>query len=437
MGNIVAIVGRPNVGKSTLFNRLTGERKAIVDDMSGVTRDRHYGECEWVGRTFTVIDTGGYVPESKDVFEKAIISQVNIAIEEADLLLFVVDVTCDITDLDQSFANVIRKSKKPVLVVVNKVDHHQMIPQTSVFYSFGFEDLFSVSSISGSGTGDLLDKVVSLLPESEQDMGLSSADIPKVSILGRPNVGKSSLTNVLLGNDRNIVTEIAGTTRDSIHSHYHAFGKEMILIDTAGIRRKKKVKEDVEFYSVMRSLRAMEEADICVIMIDATIGIDAQDVNLFYLAHRRGKGVVVLVNKWDLVEKDTHTAKKMTDDIHTKTAPFVDYPVLFISALTKQRIYDTVEQILAVYQNRKKRVTTSSLNEFLQEVTERNPPPSSKGKHIKIKYGTQLKTEYPCFVLFCNLPQYVTDAYRRFLENQLRKNFDFKGVPIKIFFRKK
>ena len=437
MGNIVAIVGRPNVGKSTLFNRLIEERKAIVHDSSGVTRDRHYGECEWTGKTFTVIDTGGYVPNSSDVFEQAVVDQVNIAIEEADLLLFMVDVTCDVTDLDLAFAQVIRKSNKPVIVVSNKVDNQNLIPQSSVFYSFGFEELFSVSSISGSGTGDLLDRVLELLPKDVEVKEEEVLDIPKVAILGRPNVGKSSLTNVLLGQDRNIVTDIAGTTRDTLHSHYNVFGKEMILIDTAGIRRKKKVEEDIEFYSVMRALRAMEEANICVIVVDAMVGIDAQDVNLFYLAHRRGKGIVLLVNKWDLMEKDTHTAKHYTELIHEKVSPFVDFPILFISALTKQRIFETVEKIHEVYENRKRRITTSKLNEFLHDMLERNSPPSKKGKHIKIKYTTQLKTDYPCFVFFCNLPQYVSDAYRRYVENQLRQHFNFSGVPIKIFFRQK
>jgi GTP-binding protein len=437
MGNIVAIVGRPNVGKSTLFNRLTGERKAIVDDISGVTRDRHYGECEWIGKTFTVIDTGGYVPQSSDVFEKAIVEQVNIAIQEADLLLFMVDVTCDVTDLDQTFANVLRKSGKKVIVVANKVDNNKLINQASVFYTFGFDDLFTVSCLSGSGTGELLDRAVELLPKDGYEEIETEENVPKVAILGRPNVGKSSLTNVLLGQERNIVTDVAGTTRDSIHARYNAFGKEMILIDTAGIRKKKKVSEDIEFYSVMRSLRAMEEADICVIMIDATQGMDAQDVNLFYLAHKRGKGIVLLVNKWDLLAKDTHTAKAYTEQIHLKTAPFVDMPILFTSAITKQRIYETVEKIHEVYENRKKHISTSKLNDFLQTILEKNPPPAKKGKHIKIKYATQLKTNYPCFVFFCNLPQYVADAYKRYVENQLRKTFDFTGVPIKIFFRKK
>lgn len=437
MGNIVAIVGRPNVGKSTLFNRLVGERKAIVHDSSGVTRDRHYGECEWIGRTFTLIDTGGYVPDSADVFEKAIVNQVTIAIEESDLLLFMVDVTTEITDLDLAFANVLRRAGKPVIVVSNKVDHQMLIPQSGVFYTFGFDELFSVSAMSGSGTGDLLDKVIEMLPPDDKKELEEEISIPKVAILGRPNVGKSSLTNVLLGKERNIVTDVAGTTRDSIHAHYNAFGKEMMLIDTAGIRRKKKVEEDIEFYSVMRSLRAMEEADVCVIMIDATVGIDSQDINLFYLAHRRGKGIVFLVNKWDLVEKDTHSVKNYTAIIHERVQPFVDFPVIFISTVQKQRVFDTVEKIHQVYENRKRHISTSKLNDFIQEVMERNPPPAKKGKHIKIKYATQLKTNYPCFVFFCNLPQYVGDAYKRYLENQLRKAFDFHGVPIKIFFRKK
>lgn len=438
MGKIIAIVGRPNVGKSTLFNRLTGERKAIVDDMSGVTRDRHYGESEWNGRSFTVIDTGGYVPQSSDVFEKAIADQVHIAVQESDLLLFMVDVTTDVTDLDSAFANILRKSGKPVVVVVNKTDNHNLIPQGSVFYTFGFEDLFSISSISGSGTGDLLDRVVELLPpEEEVSEEQEEQEIPRVAILGRPNVGKSSFTNALLGEERNIVTDIAGTTRDSIHTHYKAFNKEMILIDTAGIRRKSRVSEDIEFYSVMRSLRAMEEANICVIVVDATLGMDSQDVNLFYLAHKRGKGIVVLVNKWDLVEKDTNTAKEYAKVIMSRTEPFVDYPILFISALNKQRIFQAVEQIHEVYTNVRRKISTSALNEFIHDVIERRPPPAKKGKYVKIKYATQLKSKYPTFVLFCNLPQYVDDAYKRFIENQIRDNFNFNGAPIRIFFRKK
>lgn len=436
MAGIVAIVGRPNVGKSTLFNRLTGSRKAIVDDESGVTRDRHYGECEWSGKQFTVIDTGGYVPQSDDVFEKAISEQVHIAIEEADMLLFTVDITTEITDLDQAFARILRKTSKPVIVVVNKVDNHALLPQSSLFYGLGFEELYSISSISGSGTGELLDKIIELLPQKEAEIP-EEKDLPKVAILGRPNVGKSSLTNVWLGIDRNIVTPIAGTTRDSIHAHYNAFGKEMILIDTAGVRRKKKVHEDIEFYSVMRALRALDEANLCILVLDATQGIDAQDVNLLFLAHRRGKGIVILVNKWDLIEKSTHTAKEYTATIKKRIEPFVDIPILFVSALNKQRIFNAIETVIQVFENRKKHISTSQLNDFLQETIEKHPPPSKKGKYIKIKYGTQLKSTPPTFVFFCNLPQYVGDSYKRFLENQIRKQFDFTGVPIRLFFRRK
>lgn len=450
MGKIVAIVGRPNVGKSTLFNRLVGERKAIVDDFSGVTRDRHYGVAEWLDRKFTIVDTGGFVPHSDDLFEKAIRDQVKIAIEESDLLLFMVDVTTGITDLDSDFANILRKSKKPVILVVNKVDNNERLIDSAEFYGLGFAETHTVSSASGSGTGDLLDLVVSTLKiereeepievEGEAPVAVKDPDelLPKIAILGRPNVGKSSFVNSLLGFDRNIVTPIAGTTRDTIHTKYNAYGKEFLLVDTAGIRKKAKVKEDIEFYSVMRSLRALESSDVCVIMIDATQGLESQDVNLFHLAHKNGKGILLLVNKWDLVEqKGTNTARDYEKAIKEKTAPFVDFPVIFISVLEKQRIFKAVEEILAVYENLSKHVPTHKLNEFILPVMEHTPPPATKGKYIKIKYVTQLKLKPPTFVFFCNLPQYIRESYKRFLENKIREEYNFTGTPIRLFFRKK
>ncbi|NQW42380.1 MAG: ribosome biogenesis GTPase Der [Bacteroidetes bacterium] len=440
MSRIVAIVGRPNVGKSTLFNRLVGERKAIVDDYSGVTRDRHYGECEWGGLKFSVIDTGGYVPDSKDVFESAIRDQVKIAVQEANLLLFMVDVQTDVTDLDTQFANILRKSKKPVILVVNKVDNHEQINDAAVFYSLGFGELYSISSATGSGTGDLLDKIVELLPvdEDEQDfINSETMNLAKIAIVGRPNVGKSSFVNALLGYDRNIVTDIAGTTRDSIHTRYNAFGKDLILIDTAGIRKKSKVDENIEFYSVMRSLRAIENCDVCILMLDANQGIEAQDLNLLFLAHRNGKGIVVLVNKWDTYEKETNTAKEYEAHIRNRTMPFVDYPILFISALNKQRIFQAMETAVEVESNLSNKVKTSKLNEIMLPIVSNTSPPSVKGKTISIKYIQQLPSKSVCFAFFCNLPQYIGESYKRFLENQLRQHFNFKGVPIKIFFRKK
>lgn len=439
MARIVAIVGRPNVGKSTLFNRLTGERKAIVDDFSGVTRDRHYGECDWNGQNFNVIDTGGYVPDSKDVFEAAIRDQVKIALEEAQLILFMVDVTTEITDLDSQFAQILRKSKKPVLMVVNKVDNHDQIGETGIFYRLGFKEIFAISSMTGSGTGELLDKVTELLPEDQDDKEFQAdeANLPKVAIVGRPNVGKSSFVNALLGYNRNIVTEIAGTTRDSIHTKYNAYGKELVLIDTAGIRKKSKVEENIEFYSVMRSLRAIENCDVCILMLDAQQGIEAQDLNLMFLAHKHGKGILVLVNKWDLYEKENNTAKEYEAHIKSRTAPFTDYPVLFISALEKQRIFQSIEATLKVYDSLSNKIKTSKLNDILLPIIKATPPPSIKGKTVNIKYIQQLPSKSVCFAFFCNLPQYVSDSYKRFLENQLRQHFDFNGVPIKIFFRQK
>jgi GTP-binding protein len=437
MGHIVAIVGRPNVGKSTLFNRLVGERKAIVDDLSGVTRDRHYGKCDWNGRTFTVIDTGGYVPKSDDVFENEIRKQVTIAIKEADLLIFMTDVATGITDLDQSLANILRRSDKPVLLAVNKVDNNERRLDSNEFYALGFDELHCLSSTSGAGTGELLDEVVKRLPPETDAEEAEAPQLPGIAVVGRPNVGKSSLVNALLGEERNIVTDIAGTTRDTIHSHYKYFGKEFILIDTAGIRRKKNVKEDIEFYSVMRSIRALETCDVVVLVIDAQVGVDAQDLNLVSLAIKNGKGLVILVNKWDLVEKDTKTSRAFEAAIRQKIKPFDDVPIVFTSALTKQRIFKAMEEALRVFENRSRRVPTHELNEFLQETIDAYPPPSLKGRHIKIKYGTQLPGHYPKFALFCNLPQYINESYKRYLENKLRERYDFSGVPIQIFLRKK
>lgn len=433
MSNIVAIVGRPNVGKSTLFNRLCESRKAIVDDFSGVTRDRHYETAEWIGKQFTVIDTGGYVANSEDQFEAAIREQVEIAIEEATVILFLVDVTTGITDLDDEIAQLLRRSKKPVFVVANKVDNNQLIPEASVFYSFGLGDLFCISSMSGSGTGELLDEVVKHFTEEE----LEENSLPKYTFLGRPNVGKSSMVNALLGRDRNIVTPIAGTTRDSIEIEYNQFGHHFMLIDTAGLRKKTKVTENIEFYSVMRTIKALEAADVCVLMIDATEGIESQDINIFNLCEKNHKGIVILINKWDLVEKDHKSAKAFEERVREKIAPFTDVPIIFTSAITKQRVFKAIETANEVYENKTKRVPTSKLNDVMLEVIERYPPPSSKGKYIKIKYVTQLPGKYPSFAFFCNLPQYVKEPYKRYLENKLRENFNFSGVPISIYFRQK
>jgi GTP-binding protein len=435
VAGIVAIVGRPNVGKSTLYNRLVGRRDAIVDDMSGVTRDRQYAQAEWLNHSFTVIDTGGYVSHSDDIFETGIRSQVELAINEADVLMFMVDVATGITDLDEEFASIVRKTGKPTVLVVNKVDNDDRLFESGEFYKLGFSDLFTVSSVSGSGTGDLLDKVVELLPgdttESEED------ELPKIAIVGRPNVGKSSLCNVLLGEERNIVTDIPGTTRDSINTVYNVYGKTFNLVDTAGIRKKSKVHENIEFYSVMRSLRAIENCDVCVIMIDAERGMEAQDMNLFRLAQRHGKGILILVNKWDLVEKDAQSTKEYTRLIHDKIAPFVDVPILFISALTKQRVFKAVESMIEVYENLSTKINTRKLNDFILPIIENRPPPAKKGKYIKIKYATQLPSKRVSFAFFCNLPQYVGDGYKRFLENHLRQEFKLSGVPIQLFFRKK
>jgi len=436
MNRIVAIVGRPNVGKSTLFNRLTGERKAIVDDYSGVTRDRHYGRSDWNGEEFTVIDTGGFVPESEDRFEAAIREQVHIAIEEASVLIFMVDVQSDINPLDEEFARLLHRSKKKVVCCVNKVDNDTLRLEAPAFYALGFDEIHEVSATSGSGTGELLDKVTEHLKEIPLQTDENS-ELPRIAIVGRPNVGKSSLINALLGKDRNIVTEIAGTTRDSIDTKYNAFGKEMILVDTAGIRKKSKVRENIEFYSVMRSLRALENADIVVIVIDAQHGMESQDINLFWMAHRLGKGVIILVNKWDLIEKETNTAKEYTEHIKSRIAPFVDVPVLYISALNKQRIFQATESILKVYENLNQRIPTRKLNDYLLPIIGATPPPSKKGKFVRIKFVNQLPSKRIAIAFFCNLPQYVVDSYTRFLENKIREEYNFSGVPITIYYRKK
>ncbi len=431
--NIVAIVGRPNVGKSTLFNRLTESRKAIVDDMSGVTRDRHYGAAEWVGKPFTVVDTGGYVAHSEDVFETAIREQVLIAIEEANVILFMVDVTTGVTDLDDDIANMLRRSKKPVFVVVNKIDHNQLRNEASVFYSFGLGELFLLSSMTGSGTGELLDEVVKHLEITDDE----AAKLPKYAIVGRPNVGKSSFINALIGQERNIVTPVAGTTRDSIHIHYNQFGHEFMLIDTAGLRKKTKVKENIEFYSVMRTIKALEEADVVILMIDAVEGIESQDINIFHLAEKNKKGIVILINKWDLIEKDHKTVKAFEQKIREKIAPFTDVPIIFTSVTEKQRIFKAIEVAAKTYENKLKKIPTSKLNDVLLPIIESYPPPSTKGKYVKIKYITQISGASPMFAFFCNLPQYIKEPYMRFLENKLRDNFDFSGVPIQIYFRQK
>ena len=435
MGNIVAIVGRPNVGKSTFFNRLTETRQAIVDEVSGVTRDRHYGKVFWNGFDFSIIDTGGYVTNSDDVFEEEIRKQVLLAIEEADVVIFLVDVISGITDLDETVAGILRKIKKPILLVVNKVDNSERMYDASVFYGLGLGDYYPLSSINGSGTGDMLDKLTSMFDkETEEEEG---EEIPKIAVVGRPNVGKSSLVNALIGEERNIVTPISGTTRDSIHTRYTKFNHDFYLVDTAGLRKKGKVKEDLEFYSVMRSVRAIEHADVCILLLDATIGIEGQDVNIFHLIERNWKGVVVLVNKWDLVEKETMTMKEFEEQIKRRLEPFTDVPILFISALTKQRIHKALEEVIKVYENRRNRVPTSRLNEVMLKAVEDNHPPSVKGKLMRIKYVTQLPTHAPAFAFYCNLPQYIREPYKRYLENQLRKHFNFKGVPIRIFMRKK
>lgn len=434
MAGIVAIVGRPNVGKSTLFNRLIGERKAIVDDVSGVTRDRHYGISDWVGKEFTVVDTGGYVSDSSDVFESSIREQVELAIAEADVLLFVVDAVLDPNDLDIAFFKVVRKSKKPYLVVANKADNDERMFMANSYYSLGVEAIYPISSLSGSGTGDLLDELVRLLPEGGVVL---DENIPKIAFVGRPNAGKSTICNTLLGHERNIVADIPGTTRDTLYIRYKSFNQDLYLVDTAGVRKKNKVTEDIEFYSVMRSLRAIESVDVVALVVDATRGLEAQDMNLFSLAQKNGKGIVIIINKWDLIEKDTHTTKNYEALVKEKIAPFVDIPVLFVSALTKQRVLKALTVMIGVYSSMNKKISTSKLNDFLLPIVEKTPPPSTKGKYIKIKYITQLPTNCPSFAFFCNLPQYIPESYKRFLENKLRANFDFSGVPIRLYFRKK
>ncbi len=434
MPKIVAIVGRPNVGKSTLYNRLIGERQAIIDNQSGVTRDRIYGACEWNGKQFTVIDTGGFVKGSDDVFEAAIRSQVEIAVEEAHVIIFMTDVTTGITDLDAEVADMLRKTDKTVFLCVNKVDNSSRQLLANEFWGLGFDNTYFVAAISGSGSGDLLDGVTEALPpEDEED----EEDIPKISIIGQPNVGKSSLTNALLGKERNIVTAIAGTTRDAIHERFNKFDKDFYIIDTAGIRKKSKVHEDLEFYSVMRAIKAIEESDICILMIDATQGITAQDLNLIKLVVKRKKGLVLAVNKWDLIEKETNTARDMETSIKDKIGIFNDIPVVFISATEKQRILRVIELALKVYTNRTQKIRTSVLNEIMLAAIDKYPPPAYRGRFLTIKYVTQLPTHYPSFAFFCNNPKYIKDSYRSYLENQLRKNFDFEGVPITIYFRDK
>ncbi|MDO6519525.1 ribosome biogenesis GTPase Der [Zobellia uliginosa] len=434
MSAIVAIVGRPNVGKSTFFNRLIQRREAIVDAVSGVTRDRHYGKSDWNGKEFSIIDTGGYVQGSDDVFEQEIDKQVELAIDEADAIIFMVDVESGITGMDEDVAKLLRRVKKPVFLAVNKVDNAKRAEDAVEFYALGLGEYFTLSSVNGSGTGDLLDALVEVLPEKEKE----EADLPRFAVVGRPNAGKSSFINALIGEDRYIVTNIAGTTRDSIDTRYNRFGFEFNLVDTAGIRRKSKVKEDLEFYSVMRSVRAIEHCDVCLVMFDATRGFDGQVENIFWLAQRNNKGIVILVNKWDLIEeKETNTMKQYTERIKKAMEPFVDVPILFISALTKQRIYKAIETAVEVYKNRSKKIKTRKLNDVMLPIIERTPPPAYKDKYVKIKYITQLPTNYPQFAFFCNLPQYVREPYKRFLENKLRENFDFNGVPVTIYMRKK
>lgn len=434
--SLVAIVGRPNVGKSTLFNRLVGMRQAIVDDTAGVTRDRHYGRCDWCGKEFSVVDTGGYTTNSDDVFESAIRSQVQIAIEEADAILFMVEAGTGITDYDSEIADILRRSRKPVVLCVNKVDSGEKMFDAYQFYSLGLGEIYSISAANGSGTGDLLDALVAVLPEEDQGPD-QYAELPRIAIVGKPNVGKSSLTNALLGEERNIVTPVAGTTRDAIETHYNKFGFEFMLVDTAGIRRKTKVHEDLEFYSVMRSIRAIEHSDICILMIDATTGMEAQDMNIYNLIIKNKKGCVVVVNKWDLFIKDSNTMKEYTEALKARLAPFNDIPIVFTSVLKMQRIQDVLNAATEVYANYSRKIPTARLNEALLPVIEETPPPAWKGKYVKIKYVTQLPTRFPAFAFFCNLPQYIKEPYKRFLENQIRKNFNLNGCPVQIFCRQK
>ncbi|WP_295231887.1 ribosome biogenesis GTPase Der [Sediminibacterium sp.] len=437
MSYTVAIVGRPNVGKSTFFNRLLEQRKAIVDDISGVTRDRQYGVADWNGKSFNLIDTGGFVPQSDDIFEVEIRKQVKIAIDEANAIIFMVDVATGITDLDEAMADLLRRSSKPVFVVVNKVDNGTRELEATEFYSLGFEHTFFISSISGSGTGDLLDGVVANITDEEGQESNIDSELPKFAIIGQPNVGKSSLLNALVGEERTIVSNIAGTTRDTIHTHYKLFQKEFMLIDTAGIRKKSKEKDDLEFYSIIRAIKAMDEADVCLLVIDAHKGITAQDITIFSLAARKGKGIVMLVNKWDLIEKETNTARDYEKLLKQKMAPFNDVPILFISVTEKTRIFKAIETGLAVFENRKRKIATSTLNEVMLKAVENYHAPVVRGHSIKIKFVTQLPTPVPSFAFFTNFPDDIKMPYRNYLENQLRTNFDFKGVPVRIFFRKK
>ncbi len=438
-GFTVAIVGRPNVGKSTLFNRLLEQRKAIVDDVSGVTRDRQYGVADWNGKTFNVIDTGGFVAGSDDVFEREIRKQVHIALDEANLLLFVVDTTTGITDQDAEMADILRRATKPVLLVVNKVDNPERALDATEFYSLGFEHTFMLSSISGSGTGELLDEVTSHIPdEAEKDETEADENaVPKIAIIGQPNAGKSTLLNALIGEERTIVSNIPGTTRDTIHTYYNQFGKEFVLIDTAGIRKKKNVHEDLEFYSVIRAIRAMDEADVCLLMIDAEVGVTAQDVSIFSLAARKGKGVVILVNKWDVVEKETNTARDYEKALKQRIAPFTDVPVIFVSASEKTRIFQALKKAMEVNENRKRRIATSQLNDIMLKEINRYPPPMTRGHSVSIKFIQQIPTAVPSFAFYANYPDAIKEPYKNFLENKLRSHFDFSGVPVRLFFRKK
>jgi len=434
MSNIVAIVGRPNVGKSTIFNRLTESRQAITDEVSGVTRDRHYGKSEWNGREFSVIDTGGYVHGSDDIFEREIRKQVELAIDEANVILFLVDAKSGITDLDQEVVKLLRRSNKKVILVVNKVDNTRLLEEAVEFYNLGMGEYIPVSSISGSGTGEMLDELVI---HFEDDTEKEEDDSPKFAVIGRPNVGKSSFINALIGKEQNIVTDIAGTTRDSLNTKYNKYGFDFTLVDTAGLRKKRNVHENLEFYSVMRSVRAIEHSDVCIHIVDATRGFESQDQRIFHIADRNKKGIVILVNKWDLQDKSTDTAKKAEEQIKQKIAPFTDVPIVFISALEKQRLLKGLEVAIQVYKNKTQKIATSVLNEVMLPLIEHHPPPATKGKYIRIKYCTQLPTDSPTFVFFANLPQYIKEPYKRYIENQLREHFDFSGVPIQIYFRKK
>ena len=433
--SIVAIVGRPNVGKSTFFNRMVKRREAIVDSVSGVTRDRHYGKTDWNGKEFSVIDTGGYIVGSDDIFEGEIRKQVQLAIDESDIIIFVVDVEEGITPMDSEVAKILRQVDKPIFIAVNKVDNAMRAADAVEFYNLGLGDYYTISSINGSGTGDLLDALVKEIPESDENE--EQDELPRFAVVGRPNAGKSSFINALIGEDRNIVTDIAGTTRDSIDTVYNRFGFEFNLVDTAGIRKKSKVKEDLEFYSVMRAVRAIEYCDVAILVIDATRGFEGQDQNIFWLAEKNRKGVIILVNKWDLVEKETNTMRDFEANIRKEIAPFTDVPIVFISALTKQRIFKAIEKAVEVFENRKRRIATSKLNETMLEIVKLNPPPATKGKFVKIKFCTQLPTNTPQFAFFCNLPQYVKEPYKRYVENQLREHYNFEGVPVSVYFRQK